>query len=91
MIPTYPTLTEHMYPFTPVELHEGWIVGEERIITKRSGLFGWGDRSRHEVHAYDQNGCALKDFSAPHIQRDGANFSSLRLADGWAAVVIRSK
>jgi hypothetical protein len=91
VIPTYPTLTEHMYPFTPVELHDGWIVGEERIITKRSGLFGWGDRSRHEVHAYDENGCALKDFSAPQVQRNGANFSSLRLAEGWAAVVIRCK
>jgi hypothetical protein len=89
VIPTCRTLTEHMYPFTPVELHDGWIVGEERIITKRSGLFGWGDRSRHEVHAYDENGCALKDFNAPQVQRDGANFSSLRLADGWAAVVIR--
>lgn len=88
VIPTYPTLTEHMYPFTPVELHEGWLVGRERIITKRSGLFGWGDNSRHEVRAYDENGRELRDFKAPLVQRDGANFSELRLGEGWSAVVI---
>ena len=88
VIPEYPTLTEHMYPITPLELHEGWIVGRERILTKRSGLFGWGDNSRHEVRAYDENGRELRDFKAPLVQRDGANFSELRLGEGWSAVVI---
>ncbi|MBQ9369002.1 MAG: hypothetical protein IJT83_14565 [Victivallales bacterium] len=23
----------HLFPFTPIELHEGWVVGKERIIT----------------------------------------------------------
>jgi len=89
VIPTHPTLTEHMYPITPLELHEGWIVGRERILTKRSGLFGWGDRSRHEVHAYDEDGRELQGFRAPLVRRDGATYSELRLAEGWSAVVIR--
>ncbi len=89
VIPEYRTLTEHMYPITPMELHEGWIVGKERIITKRSGLFGWGGQSRHEVHAYDENGRELHDFNAPQVERDGATFSELRLAEGWSAVVVR--
>jgi len=88
VIPTHPTLTGHMYPITPMELHDGWILGRERIITKRSGLFGWGDKSRHEVHAFDENGRELRDFKSPLIERDGANFSELRLAEGWSAVVI---
>lgn len=88
VIPEYPTQTEHMYPITPMELHDGWIVGKERIITKRSGLFGWGDKSRHEVHAYDENGRELRDFKAPQVERDGMNFCELRLAEGWSAVVI---
>ena len=88
VIPEYLTLAEHMYPITPQELHEGWIVGKERIITKRSGLFGWGDQSRHEVHAYDENGRELRNFKAPLVQRNGADFSELRLAEGWSAVVI---
>jgi hypothetical protein len=88
VIPAYPTLTEHMYPITPLELHDGWILGRERIITKRSGRFGWGDKSRHAVHAYDENGRELRDFKSPLIQHAGANFSELRLAEGWSAVVI---
>jgi hypothetical protein len=32
----------HMYPITPVELHEGWILGKERIITAVSGVFCFG-------------------------------------------------
>jgi hypothetical protein len=88
VIPTYPTLTGHMYPITPVELHEGWIAGKERIITKRIGLFGWGDKSRHEVHAYDEVGRGVPDFKAPLVERDGAHFSELRLPEGWSAVVI---
>jgi hypothetical protein len=56
LVPNHPTLTEHMYPFTPIELHEGFVIGRERIITRRSGLFGWGDSSRHEVHVYDDSG-----------------------------------
>ncbi len=91
VIPKYPTLTEHMVPFTPVELHEGFIIGEERIMTKRSGLFGWGDRSTHEVHAYDEHGREMTDFQAPLVERDGANFSELRLADGWSAAVVRQE
>ncbi len=89
VIPTHRTLTEHMYPITPMELHEGWIVGQERIITKRSGLFGWGDQSRHEVHAYDEHGREMTNFKSPLVKRGEANFSELRLAEGWSAVVIR--
>jgi hypothetical protein len=91
VIPEYPTLSEQMYPITPVELHDGWLLGQERIITKRSGLFGWGDASRHHVHAYDESGREMKDFKAPLVQRAGANFSELRLAEGWAAVVVRGE
>jgi hypothetical protein len=33
VIPTYETITKFMYPITPVELHEGFIIGRERILT----------------------------------------------------------
>jgi hypothetical protein len=39
----YKTLTEHMYPTTPIEIHAGYVIARERILTNRSGLFGWGD------------------------------------------------
>ena len=35
--------TQHMFPFTPVELHRGWLIGKERIITAVPGTFTLGD------------------------------------------------
>ncbi len=45
------------YPFTPVELHEGWVKGKERIITKQSGRFGWQDGPfTARLYLYDAQG-----------------------------------
>jgi len=89
VVPTHHTLTQYMYPITPVELHEGFIIGEERIITKKSGLFGWGDASDHEVHVFDHEGREIADWDAPVVERDGAKYSAIRLPEDYAAVIIR--
>jgi hypothetical protein len=45
------------FPFTPIELHEGWVKGKERIITKKSGRFGWGDAPfAAALYLYDAQG-----------------------------------
>ena len=50
-------IVEKFFPITPLELHRGWIQGEERIITDRSGEFGWRDRpSRVRVWQYTAKG-----------------------------------
>lgn len=41
------------FPITPMELHEGWIKGEERIITNRSGKFGWDEAFAATLYLYD--------------------------------------
>jgi len=73
-----------------MELHEGYVIGKERILTNRSGLFGWGDASRHEVHVFDDAGREVPGFNAPVIERDGATFTELRLAEGWSAAIVRN-
>jgi hypothetical protein len=88
-IPTHPHLTRFMFPLTPLELHEGYLIGEERILTNRSGLFGWGDRSKHEVHVFDEEGREVPDFPAPTVVKEGQTFTELRLAEGWSAAVVR--
>jgi len=35
----YGAITQHMSPFTPVELHHGWLLGKERIIKAVPGTF----------------------------------------------------
>jgi hypothetical protein len=89
VIPTHYHLTRYMFPITPLELHEGYIIGEERIITNRSGLFGWGDSSRHEVHVFNNEGREVEDFGAPSITRDGKTYTELRIAEDWSAAIIR--
>ncbi|MFA7006750.1 MAG: hypothetical protein WC429_22105, partial [Verrucomicrobiia bacterium] len=89
VIPAYETITKFMYPITPMELHEGYIIAKERILTNRSGLFGWGDASKHEVHVFDDTGREAPDFKAPTVERDGATFTELRIAEGWSAAIVR--
>ncbi|MCX7824874.1 MAG: hypothetical protein N2689_04890, partial [Verrucomicrobiae bacterium] len=89
VIPAYETITKFMYPITPVELREGYIIGRERILTNRSGLFGWGDASKHEVHVYDDTGREVPGFRAPLLMQDGQTFTELRLAEGWSAAIVR--
>ncbi|MBI2928666.1 MAG: LamG domain-containing protein [Verrucomicrobia bacterium] len=46
----------HMFPITPVALHEGWIEGKERTITCVSGDYTWRGASRPIVRAFDLDG-----------------------------------
>lgn len=48
----------HMFPFTPVELHAGWLVGQERIITAKSGTFIWDHKDKPAVLVFDIKGKA---------------------------------
>ncbi len=89
--PTHPHITSHMYPLTPVELHAGYVIGEERILTKTSGLFGWGDRSQHEVHVYDDTGREVPEFTAPRTEENGATWTELRLPEDWSAAIVRGE
>jgi len=85
----YPTLAEHMFPATPVELGKGYIFCKERIITKVSGYWGWGDNSEFDVYVYDANGKLLPDFKAPKVVRNGKNYVELRLPEDYSAAIVR--
>jgi hypothetical protein len=89
VIPTHVALTHYMFPITPVELHEGYIIGQERIVTNRSGLFGWGDSSRHEVHVFDDQGREVPSFKAATVVHDGSTFTELRLPEDYSAAIVR--
>jgi hypothetical protein len=34
-------ISRYVFPFTPIELHSGYLLGQERIITIHSGNYGW--------------------------------------------------
>lgn len=86
---SYPSITEEMFPCTPLELHEGYILAEERILTNTSGTFGWGDDSEFDVHVYDPTGLEVADFEAPIVEQNGARYVELRLPRDYMAAVVR--
>ena len=88
-IPDHHTLTQFMFPITPMELHQGYIIGTDRVITKVSGLYGWGDDSQLEVHIYDDKGWPSKALKAPVVSIKGKNYVELRLPEDWSAAILR--
>ncbi len=66
----------HMFPFTPVELHSGWLVGRERIIAAVSGTYRWPHTEAPACHRFD-----LKGREVPH------DFQMSRNGDGWQVKV----
>jgi len=87
--PTHKTLTEHMFPATPIELHEGYIIAKERIVTNRSGLFGWADDSDFNIYVYDREGRLTDGKEAKKVTRDGKTYAEIRIPEGYSAAVVR--
>ena len=77
----------HMFPMTPVELHEGWIVGEERTITAVSGTYKWSNPRRPKVLVFDIKGHAADKVNAD-VKRGGGGWTvQLKLKD-WAEIAV---
>lgn len=87
---SHPNLTRYMYPFTPIELHEGVLIGEERILTAKSGIFGWGDESGAEVHVFDGEGREVKASTFFQLfEGEKGNVIRLEMPPNGVAAIIR--
>jgi hypothetical protein len=86
----YPTITQHMFPFTPVELHRGWVLGEERLLTAVPGTFSLGDEDPVTVYWYDADG-ALTDRTGDERVEGGKRLVRLDLAEGEMAAIVREQ
>ena len=87
-----PSLTSKMFPFTPIELHAGWLVGKERILTAVSGEFGWrGEKPDVEVFVFNELGREVKDY--PFATRDTADgrIFALELKPDHCAAIVKRK
>ncbi|NLF15917.1 MAG: hypothetical protein GX595_01480 [Lentisphaerae bacterium] len=84
----YPTITQHMFPFTPVALKEGWMIGRERILTAVPGTFTFGDDDPVRVYWYDASGRLTERVGSERLV-DGVRQTRLPLADGEMAVIER--
>jgi len=84
----YPTITRRMFPFTPVELHRGWLLGRERLITAVPGTFTLGDEDPVTVYWYGADG-ALTDRTGEERVEDGQRLVRLALGESEMAVIER--
>ncbi|MBR7131088.1 MAG: hypothetical protein IKC82_03745 [Lentisphaeria bacterium] len=85
-----PSLTSKMYPFTPVELHSGYLIGEERILTIHSGEFGWfGTGKLAQLHVFDHLGREVKDYPAEVIKTPEGVMTRLDLKKDHSAALVK--
>lgn len=82
------TITQRMFPFTPVELHRGWLLGEERIVTAVPGTFTFGDEEPVTVYRYGADGALMERGGEERVEA-GRRLVRLDLAEGEMAVIER--
>lgn len=79
-------ITRHLFPFTPLELHSGYLLGKERIVTTHDGNYGWDGPFRYRLWVYDDTGKTRED--APAWQ-DATGRVAVTVPAGGAAVMER--
>jgi hypothetical protein len=77
------------FPLTPIELKAGVVIGVERILTNRSGRFGWGDDSAADVYLFDALARRVAEPDAKTLRRWGKTMTELRLPPDHLAVLVR--
>jgi len=78
----------HLFPFTPIELHPGYLLGAERIVVTHSGSYGWhGERALPRVLHFDSEGM-LTDRDFPTVVGDEAR-TQVEMAEGEMVVLER--
>jgi hypothetical protein len=85
---THKTLTSYMFPITPVELHEGYIIGRERIVTNRSGWYSFGGMEKAEAHFFDKTGKEVKR-ELEVKKHNGKNYYKIVLGKNESCALIK--
>ena len=60
-----------LFPITPIEIHRGWILAQERLITKYTGTYSWGYPVSGTLYRYNSSG-GLVDAIQSSIPTAGA-------------------
>ncbi len=79
-----------LYPITIDEIRSGIVLGRERIVTNRSGRYGWADGGRFDVKVYAGNGGQVKHRRWIAVPGAATYQVELRLEPGELAILTRS-
>jgi hypothetical protein len=81
---------KNMFPLTPVELGEGFIIGKERIVTCVSRVFLWPHALKPKVLLFDESGRkVLSDSQKIAITKEKSGWNvSIHLRDWYQIAII---
>jgi len=86
---THPSLPQQMYPITVQEVRRGVVVGRERLVTLRSGVYGWpGSAGLHQAWRYDARGYPVPHTFLTTVDAAGAR-TEIALAKDESAALRR--
>lgn len=78
----------YSFPFTPLEVHAGYLLGRERITACHAGNYGWpGERCLVQVHHFGSDG-KLTDRDFPTIVTTQEARTKVALKDDEEAIVL---
>jgi hypothetical protein len=85
----YPSeFSRYTFPFTPIELHHGYLLGRERIITMHSGSYAWPNETvRATVRYFDRDGM-IRATEGP-LSISAKQPAKIDLGEGEVAVIER--
>lgn len=75
-------IIDEMFPFTPVELHEGYLIGKEKILTAVSGIFLWN------IIDHPVKPSVCKAFDTKGHKVAPKSFSVTRVGNQWKVSVV---
>jgi hypothetical protein len=85
------TFLHLLYPFTPIDIRSGTMFGEERIITCRSGRFGWLDGSAATAYVFDGDGKQVPAPQVAQVRQDGHSLTAVRMPSDHFAILVRAR
>ena len=81
-------ISRFLFPFTPIELHSGYLLGKERIVTIHDGNYGWpGEQCLVQLHHFNREGKRNSSELSTLIGAEAR--TSVKLSDGEAFILER--
>jgi hypothetical protein len=81
-------ISRHVFPFTPIELHAGYMLGQERIITLHDGNYGWpGQQCLVQVRHFDKEGLLTPTDFATKVGSEARTAAAV--GEGEAVVLVK--
>lgn len=81
--------TTLLYPTTPIDIRPSMMFGRERIITARSGRFGWPDGAAADVYVVNGDGSRVRRPDVADVQENGRHLYEIRMPSDHFAILVR--